>query len=123
LPVRTYDRVPAAYQTLRWQEPKGTTGPAPTVEALELQSRHPSTTINLLVVSAAAYPPGYWQSFASSTTWQKFTEAGKTVVVDAGRSGSSTTAMGEDRGYVIQLTTKGVSEKDVLRVMQGIRWR
>jgi hypothetical protein len=123
LPVRTYDTAAPTPQIVRWQGPNVTAGRAPMAEALQLTSGQPSTTINLLVVSAGAYPNGYWQSVASSPSWQHFTEAGMAVAVNPGRSGSSTMAMSEDRGYIIQLTTTGVSEEDILRIMQGIRWQ
>jgi hypothetical protein len=76
----------------------------------------------MVVVTASAYPPGYWQSFATSTTFEHFTEAGREVAINPGRSGSSTTTMSEDRGYIIQLITSGVSPADVLHIMRGIRW-
>ncbi|MEJ1230849.1 MAG: hypothetical protein WDM88_10000 [Galbitalea sp.] len=123
LPVRTYSAAPPVAQTLKWQGPNGTTGTAPIAEVLQLQSQQPSTMINMVVVSAAAYPPGYWQSFASSTTWQHFAQAGRPVAVNPPHSGSSTVAIREDRGYIIQLTTQGISERDTLRIMQGIRWK
>jgi hypothetical protein len=123
LPIATYDSSPPTAQTLKWQEPNGTTGSAPVAEVLQLRSQNPSTTINMVVVSAAAYPPGYWQTFATSTTWQHFTEAGKQIAVSPRGPGSSTVAMSEQRGYIIQLTTNGVTADDVLRIVRDIRWK
>ncbi|MDQ1543569.1 MAG: hypothetical protein QOK08_1207 [Actinomycetota bacterium] len=31
--------------------------------------------------------------------------------------------MSEDRGYIIQLTTTGISQQNVLRIMSGIHWQ
>jgi hypothetical protein len=108
---------------VKWQSPRGSTGRVPVAEVLQLEPQDPIGMINMTIVSAAVYPPGYWQTFASSSSWQHFTEAGMAVAVNSGNSSTSTTAMTEDRGYIIQLITKGVSEPVLLRIVRGLRWK
>lgn len=124
LPVRTYETDHPQPQHIRWQGPGGASGSASVAQVLQLETPPPNAVfINMIVVSAAAYPPDYWASFESSSSWRHENASNGLILLYTSSESGSTVALRQSLGFIIQLTTKGISDDDTVRIMNGVRWR